>query len=215
MVLDIWFEKNHLFSGSRKVADQKKVGLYCKFTLFSGSRKVVVQTQIFFWFEKSDGPEKKIWVWRTTFLGPLFYNPFLELLFYIFLENWLQIKWLRDWLRVNWEEKPRIKNWLFYIMNSRRVVSENFNEEFWTNFGSFSSNQIKRFNQEEFKHYIRIILDNFTAVCSSDKIPIGQVVFFGVFLLFRSKFLWRNRSSSRIPVGILTGIPLTKTASFA
>ena len=47
----------------------------------SGSRNLVREI----WFEKSGWPEKKIRVWRTTFLEPLFYT---------FLEEWLQIKWL-------------------------------------------------------------------------------------------------------------------------
>ena len=47
----------------------------------------------FFWFEKSGWPEKKIRVWRTTFLEPLFY---------IFLEKWLQIKWLFVFLSRFW-----------------------------------------------------------------------------------------------------------------
>jgi hypothetical protein len=77
----------------------------------SGSRKMVLQT-FFFWFEKSGWPEKKVglyckstffqvgekWltrkkirVWRTTFLEPLFYT---------FLEKWLQIKWLFGFIQM-------------------------------------------------------------------------------------------------------------------
>ena len=49
---------------------------------------------IFFWFEKSGWPEKKIRVCRTTFLEPLFYT---------FLEKWLRLNapvsfWLRFFL---------------------------------------------------------------------------------------------------------------------
>ena len=33
---------------------------FCKLRFFSGWRKVVLQTQIFFWFEKSGWPEKKV-----------------------------------------------------------------------------------------------------------------------------------------------------------
>ena len=55
VVLEIWFEK----SDSRKVVDQKKRWFY-------------TINLHFFWFKKSGWPEKKIWVWRTTFLEPLF-----------------------------------------------------------------------------------------------------------------------------------------------
>ena len=44
-----------------------------------------------FLFEKSGWPEKKIQVWKTIFLQPLFYT---------FLEKWLQMKWrtvLSNW----------------------------------------------------------------------------------------------------------------------
>ena len=57
MVREIWFEK----SGSRKVVDQKKRWFY-------------TINPHFFRLEKSGWPEKKIRVWRTTFLEPLFYT---------------------------------------------------------------------------------------------------------------------------------------------
>ena len=165
----------------------------------------------------------------------------------------------RHWFRVNWEEKPHIKNWLFYIQfmfskkvpkideiftvdltittyilsnwrwrfcqflwpsqktwtltNSRMVVRISM-KNFLTSFGSFFSNQIKQFNQIEFWQHIGIIFDISTAVCSSDVIPIGEIIFSDVFLLFRSEFLWkrRHRRSSRIPVRFWTGILLTNTA---
>ena len=69
MVREIWFEKSgsansDFFSGSRKVVDQKNRWVYT-----INPREI--------WFEKSGWPEKKIWVWRTTFLEPFFYT-FLE-----------------------------------------------------------------------------------------------------------------------------------------
>ena len=67
VVREIWFKK----SGSRKVVDQKKRWFY-------------TINPHFFWFKKSGWPEKKIRVWRTTFLEPLFY---------IFQEERLQNKW--------------------------------------------------------------------------------------------------------------------------
>ena len=67
MVWEIWFKK----SGSRKVADQKKRWIYT-----INSREIS--------FKKSKRKKKKILVWRTTFLEPLFYT---------FLEKWLQNKW--------------------------------------------------------------------------------------------------------------------------
>ena len=57
MVREIWFKK----SGSRKVVDQKKRWFY-------------TINPHFFRLEKSGWPEKKIRVWRTTFLKPLFYT---------------------------------------------------------------------------------------------------------------------------------------------
>ena len=79
LVREIWFEKSCSrimvlqtwisFSGSRKVVDQKKVGLYYKSTFFSGWRKVVLKTWILF----SGSPaRKKIRVCKTTFLEPFF-----------------------------------------------------------------------------------------------------------------------------------------------
>ena len=67
MVLQTWI----FFSGSIKLVDQKKRWIY-------------TINPYFFRLEKSVWPEKKIRVWRTTFLEPLFYT---------FLETRLQNKW--------------------------------------------------------------------------------------------------------------------------
>ena len=71
------------FSGLKKVVDQKKMWIYIINPHFfwlekSGSAN---SDWFFFWFEKS---EKKI----------VFEEPFIEPLFFTFLEKWLQIKWL-------------------------------------------------------------------------------------------------------------------------
>ena len=64
----------------------------------------------FFWLEKSGWPEKKIRVWRTTFLEPLFYT---------FLENRLQNKWSSFW-----SKRQGSLDHLFCNHISRKVVLE-------------------------------------------------------------------------------------------
>ena len=58
LVQEIWFEKSgsansDFFSGSRKVVDQKKGGLYYKSTFFQVGEKWFCKLRFFFWFEKS------------------------------------------------------------------------------------------------------------------------------------------------------------------
>lgn len=72
---------------------------------------------------------------------------------------------------------------------------------------------------------IQEFLKNFAAVCFSDKIPTNTkeiVVCAQYYILLRLFFVIvvtesdiRHRSSLRIQVGIVTGIPLTKTVGFA
>ena len=90
LVWEIWFKK----SGSRKMVLQTWIFLWEKWLtrkkthIFSGWRKVVLQTRIFFsGSRKVVDQKKKIRLWRTLYLEPLFYT---------FLEKWWQIKWLSD-----------------------------------------------------------------------------------------------------------------------
>ena len=69
LVWEIWFEKSGW--------PEKKVILYYKSTFFQVGEK---------WLTR----KKKIRVWLTTFLEPLFF---------VFLEKWLQIKWLSQRVR--------------------------------------------------------------------------------------------------------------------
>ena len=85
LVQKIWFKKNgssNLDFFMRKVVDKKKNPHFFRLEK-SGS----ANSYFFFWFEKSGWPEKKIRLWRTLYLEPLFYT---------FLEKWWQIKWLSD-----------------------------------------------------------------------------------------------------------------------
>ena len=64
MVLEIWFKKNgssnlDFFSGSRKVVDQKKRWVYTiNPHFFQVGEKWFSKLRFFFWFKKSDWPEK-------------------------------------------------------------------------------------------------------------------------------------------------------------
>ena len=69
-VWEIWFEK----SGSRNLVREKWL---------TRKKMVLYRKSNFFRFKKSGWPEKKIRVYRITFLEPLFYT---------FLEKWLQNK---------------------------------------------------------------------------------------------------------------------------
>jgi hypothetical protein len=76
MVLKTW-----IFSGSRKVVDQRKRWVYTINPHFSDWRKVVLQNLDFFSGSRKVVEQKK----KSEFEEPLFYT---------FLEKWLQIKWL-------------------------------------------------------------------------------------------------------------------------